>query len=137
MDIQTIRLIFDSGLLVLIWLVQLLVYPSFLYYEKQNLLIWHKKYTSAISMIVIPLMFGQLIIATIQCIKLPDAQSIISLILVIVVWIITFLQFVPIHNKITQNLATGTLLKRLIKRNWWRTLLWTLIFCWSIFSHLY
>ncbi|TYB79776.1 hypothetical protein [Bizionia myxarmorum] len=137
MDIQIIRLVFDSGLLVLIWLVQLVVYPSFLYYEKQNLLIWHKKYTAGISMIVMPLMFGQLIIASMQCIQLATAQNIINLILVMAVWIITFLQFVPIHNKITQNLASESLLKRLVKRNWWRTILWTLIFCWSIFSHLH
>jgi hypothetical protein len=36
MDINIIRLLFDAGLFVLIWMIQLSVYPSFLYYEKQN-----------------------------------------------------------------------------------------------------
>jgi len=42
MSIPLIRLLFDFGLLVLIWLVQLVIYPSFLYYEQDNLKRWHE-----------------------------------------------------------------------------------------------
>ena len=136
MDINIIRLFFDTGLLVLIWMVQLVVYPSFLYYEKQNLVKWHKNYTSGLSIIVIPLMFGQLIVVSIQLYRLVSAETIISLLLVISVWILTFKQFVPLHDKISKNKVTDKLLKLLVIRNWLRTILWTFIFCWGIFSNL-
>ena len=66
MSIPLIRLLFDFGLLVLIWLVQLVIYPSFLYYEQDNLKRWHEKYTQKITYVVLPLMMGQLIITTIH-----------------------------------------------------------------------
>jgi hypothetical protein len=66
MDFNIIKLLFDAGLFVLIWMVQLMVYPSFLYYEKQNLVKWHNHYVKGLAIIVIPIMFGQLIIAIIQ-----------------------------------------------------------------------
>ena len=50
----------DFGLLVLIWMVQLVVYPGFKYYQRERLLEWHARYTSRISYIVGPLMLGQL-----------------------------------------------------------------------------
>jgi len=136
MEIATIRLLFDSGLVILIWMIQLVVYPGFLYYEKDSLIKWHKHYTSRLSLIVIPLMFGQLILAVIQLVQFPAIETIVGLSLVIAVWASTFLQFVPIHNQILKNNSTVTLLKQLVKRNWLRTILWTLIFCWSIFSNL-
>jgi len=133
MDINIIRLLFDAGLFVLIWMVQLVVYPSFLYYEKQNLVKWHNHYTKGLSIIVIPLMFGQLIMACIQLVELPSIETIISLLMVCAVWISTFVQFVPVHNKISKNKVTEKLLQQLVNRNWLRTLLWTLIFGWSIY----
>lgn len=133
MDINIIRLLLDAGLFVLIWMIQLIVYPSFLYYEKQNLVKWHNRYTKGLAIIVIPLMFGQLIIAIIQLVQLSSIETIISFFMVSTVWISTFVQFVPIHNKITKNKATEKLLKQLVNRNWLRTLLWTLILGWSIY----
>jgi len=133
MDINIIKLLFDAGLFVLIWMVQLVVYPSFLYYEKQNLVKWHNHYAKGLAIIVIPLMFGQLIIAIFQLVQLSSIENIISLLMVCAVWISTFVQFVPIHNKITKHKATEKLLKQLVNSNWLRTLLWTLLFGWSLY----
>ena len=58
--IDIIRLLVDFGLLVLIWIIQLIIYPSFLFYRAKELITWHKMYTKAIALIVIPLMLGQL-----------------------------------------------------------------------------
>ncbi len=133
MDINIIRLLFDAGLFVLIWMIQLVVYPSFLYYEKEKLVKWHNQYTKGLAVIVIPLMFGQLILTIIQLFRFPSSEKIINLMLVIVVWIITFILFVPIHNKIAKNKATEKLLKQLVNRNWLRTLIWTLILGQSVY----
>lgn len=136
MDLSIIRLLFDAGLFVLIWLVQLVVYPSFIYYDKQKLVIWHKQYAFGLSVIVIPLMLGQLLVATSQLLKFPTSETIIGFILVILVWIATFALFVPIHNEISKHRATDGLLKKLVSRNWLRTFLWTFIFGLSILNYL-
>lgn len=134
MNLELLRVLFDFGLLVLIWLVQLVIYPSFQFYQKENLLKWHKKYTLGISVVVIPLMFGQLIAAVLQLIESPNTFTIGSLILISLVWAITFSQFVPMHGKIAAAKADEILLKQLVKRNWWRTLIWTIIFIWTFLT---
>lgn len=136
MDIDAMRLLFDAGLVVLIWMVQLIVYPSFLYYDREDLITWHKTYTSRLAMIVIPLLFGQLILAVIQLAYISSTQTIVSLGLVILVWISTFTQFVPIHNAIAKRRVTTELLTKLVRRNWIRTALWTFIFCWSLYHYI-
>ncbi|MFT5751036.1 MAG: DMSO reductase anchor subunit [Dokdonia sp.] len=133
MEIDTLRLLFDVGLFVLIWMIQLIVYPSFLFYEMDTLVAWHKKYTVRLSIIVIPLMFGQLILSSWQWYESQTLATTIHLVLVVAVWISTFLQFVPIHTLIAKHKATRQHLEQLVKRNWIRTALWTLLCFWSIF----
>lgn len=128
MGIGIIRLLFDFGLLVLIWLVQLLIYPSFKFYSAENLLKWHKKYTLGISLIVIPLMLGQLLLGIIQLTSKTNSYTIISMVLITIVWCITFIKFVPIHNNIATGKSNNEVFHKLVKLNWFRTILWTIIF---------
>lgn len=128
MNLSILRLVFDTGLLVLIWMVQLIIYPSFKFYSENELLQWHEKYVAEISYIVIPLMFGQLIAAVIQLIAEQNWFTIGSLVLITLVWMSTFTQFVPMHNTISSGQATVRLLEALVFKNWLRTGLWTIIF---------
>ena len=41
MTIDIARVIIDFGAVVLIWMVQLVVYPSFTYFQKKELMDWH------------------------------------------------------------------------------------------------
>lgn len=136
MDINIVRLLFDAGLFVLIWMIQLLIYPSFQYLSAENLIKWHRIYTFRLSLIVIPLMFGQLIIAAFQLYKNITNYHFISLIMVVLVWLFTFTIFVPIHNRIANNIKRSSDLKQLVNRNWIRTALWTLIFGYSAINFL-
>ena len=52
MMLEFFRLLFDSGLLVLILMVQLIIYPSFLRYPLKNLITWNNIYTKRIAVIV-------------------------------------------------------------------------------------
>ena len=128
-----ISLLFDAGLFVLIWMVQLVIYPSFLYFEKENLVKWHHQYTKGLSMIVIPLMLGQLCTTIVQLVQFSSIEISFKFILVCAVWVLTFLHFVPIHNQISNRKATYTLLNQLVHRNWLRTLLWTVILCCNLY----
>jgi len=128
MTIAIIRLLLDFGLVVLIWIIQRIVYPSFLHYSTENLIIWHKEYTSRFSAIVIPLMIGQLGISIYQAIIVTNLYTVVSLVIVILIWLSTFLQFVPIHSNIAKGRVSEKMLNSLVTKNWLRTFLWSLLF---------
>lgn len=118
----------DFGLVVLIWMVQLIVYPSFTYFKAANLLNWHKAYTPRITVIVAPLMFAQVALHTYRLIFNFSLINLGTIIIIGLLWLITFLYFVPLHQKIETNNYTQKDLQNLISRNWMRTILWSLIF---------
>lgn len=131
MLIEILRLVVDFGLVVLIWTVQLIIYPSFLYYSKENLVVWHKKYTYLIGRIVSPLMLFQLGISIYQITLATNLYTISSLVIVGILWTSTVLQFVPIHKIISDGTASEQMLLSLETKNWIRTFLWTLVFLYS------
>ena len=47
------------GLVVLIWLVQVVIYPAFAEIAPEHFTRWHAGYTRAVTWIVAPLMLGQ------------------------------------------------------------------------------
>ncbi|SHK64503.1 hypothetical protein SAMN04488007_3496 [Maribacter aquivivus] len=128
MSIKILRILIDFGLVVLIWIVQLIIYPSFKFYNHKNLVLWHKKYTRLIACIVGPLMVGQLTLSIYHCIIETQPYQLIKLFFIIIIWVITMLQFVPLHNRITNKDFDHKVLISLNKKNWSRTILWTLIF---------
>ena len=128
MTVAIIRLLLDFGLVVLIWMIQRIVYPSFLHYTAENLIIWHKQYTSRFSVIVVPLMIGQLGISIYQAIIVTNLYTVVSLVIVIIIWLSTFLQFVPIHSTISKGQVNEKMLNSLVAKNWLRTFLWSLLF---------
>lgn len=130
--IDDLRLVADFGLLVLIWLVQLIIYPGFQYYNQHNLFKWHKVYTPRITVIVAPLMFLQMGTSLYMLFFEFSLFSLIYFILVLSVWISTFLYFVPLHHKIETHTDVKTSINKLIRSNWIRTLQWTLIFIYGI-----
>jgi len=134
MQIDIIRLLLDFGLVVLIWIIQRIVYPSFLHYNTENLVRWHRIYTSRFSAIVIPLMFGQLGISIYQAFTNTSLYTVSSLVIIIFIWISTFAIFVPIHSIISNENSSKSDLVSLVNKNWMRTILWTLLFIYSFFE---
>jgi hypothetical protein len=128
MEIETIMLTIDFGLVVLIWLVQLIIYPSFLHFQAKDLIHWHHTYTKRLAVVVVPLMVGQAILALLQIYRGFGALEAIRLSLIIAVWISTFAQFVPIHHKIASGIVDRPMLHGLVSRNWLRTALWNGLF---------
>lgn len=133
--IVQISLLVDAGLVVLIWMVQLIVYPSFLYYQPKDLVSWHQKYTNRIAVIVAPLMLLQLAFAFYGIFYLFDALHTMRFLIVVFLWIFTFTSFVPLHFKITANNFDTQLLKLLIQRNWMRTFLWCVLLVLGLLGH--
>ena len=123
------KLISDVGLLVLIWLVQLVIYPSFRYFKNSDLKQWHLIYKGRITLVVLPLMLSQLVLSCWIAIESNwDILFIINGLLVVLTWLSTFAIFVPLHQKIdNQNQNLSIYVEKLISYNWIRTVLWTII----------
>jgi hypothetical protein len=136
MGIESLMLTIDFGLVVLIWLVQLIIYPGFLHYQAKDLILWHHTYTKRIAAVVVPLMVGQAILALIQIYHVFGAMEVIRLSLIIAVWGSTFAQFVPIHRKIASGIVDRPMLQRLVRHNWLRTTLWNGLFVLDLCNRL-
>jgi hypothetical protein len=135
--ILQIFLLVDVALVVLIWMVQLIVYPSFTYYKPKNLIEWHQKYTTGIAVVVIPLMLAQLVLAIVAVFYQPNFTAISTLVIVLFLWIFTFLSFAPLHFKISEGKHNQKLLQLLIQRNWIRTFLWSSLFLFHLIMYVY
>ena len=125
MELSAFRFAFDLGTAVLIWIVQLIIYPSFKYYKQTDLLAWHEIYTKKVSYLVIPLMCGQAIVAGLQLFDQINLYTMFSSLLILIVWGSTFYSFVPMHGKISSGSFDQSLLLQLERKNWFRTLIWT------------
>jgi len=121
-------LLIDFGLLVLIWMVQLLIYPSFLYFQSSDLLKWHHAYTPRITFIVLPMMLFQLLAHSWNVYASFSIVNVLLCVIVFATWLVTFLISVPLHHKIASNVAMKDACKLLIKTNWIRTVLWSFVF---------
>lgn len=124
-----IHSLIDLGMCVTLWVVQLVIYPSFLFIKDCQLVDWHRAYTFRVSFIIMPLMISQLALVTMSI--LSTSASLIDwliLVLVITCWLLTFFISVPMHRKIEHGNLDIKVRQRLIKTNWPRTILWTLIF---------
>jgi DMSO reductase anchor subunit len=135
MSLDLVRLIIDFGFVVLIWAVQLVIYPSLGYYSKENLYSWHRSYTTRVTFIVLPLMFSQLILSFLQLWDVQNWYTIVSVVSVIVLWLLTFLIFVPLHQSIDNKMLVHNVCHKLVHKNWMRTLLWTFLFIISIIHY--
>jgi len=137
MNIESIHFLVDIGLFILIWMIQLVVYPSFLYYNRNDLIRWHKKYTANLSMLVIPLMLGQLAIAIFELYTNFRLITIFYFLLVMCSWVITFLIFVPIHSKISMSTHNEEMLKKLVNYNWLRTIIWSSVMIVTFYRYIF
>ncbi|GAB4252221.1 MAG: hypothetical protein Tsb0034_30980 [Ekhidna sp.] len=130
------KLLIDFGLVILIWMTQLVVYPSFTHFGQDELLNWHQKYTTAISVIVMPLMLGQVVSHGFILYSNFNAIKLIAAILILLAWINTFLFAVPLHNKIGFGQEIIESARALVKINWVRTFLWSAVFLLTLFDYL-
>ncbi|MEM6768990.1 MAG: hypothetical protein AAF597_00275 [Bacteroidota bacterium] len=125
--VTVFRLAADTAALVLIWLVQLVIYPAFLYASTTDFQSWHPIYTSRVTLVVMPIMLSQLGLYGYLALINPSWDVWAGLVLVTLVWFITFWWAVPLHGQLDQSNDHLPLATQLIAVNWWRTALWSLV----------
>ena len=120
------HLIFTSIMTGVIWVIQIVHYPSFHFIEKELYTAFQKFHMNKISIIVIPIMLAELITGMMLFLD-KSAKSpflIVSFVILVLIWLITGVFFSKAHNE----LMTGyqeLVVNQLVVMNWIRTLLWT------------
>ena len=85
----------DFSILVLIWLVHLVIYPSFRQIAAENFPQWHASYCNRISFFVLPLMGMQLLESVSSCFFVGRVWEWVRLSAVFLAWAITFIHSAP------------------------------------------
>lgn len=133
----------DAGMAVLIWLVQIIIYPSFRTQRVEGFAFWHAAYTQRMGYIVGPLMLFQAtfhvvawrgIVLQSGFLSWPVALHSASLLLILAAWLVTAFVSVPCHRALSATGHSTLVIERLIGTNWWRTGLWTTVAALSVLS---
>ncbi len=109
----------------LIWVIQVVHYPSFRFVSEKEFLAFHQFHSQRISYLVIPTMTIELITSGILWwLSTWFSLNSIGFYLVILIWISTALFSVPCHSKLLHG-KDMNILNKLVSTNWIRTVLWS------------
>ncbi len=120
-----VNFISTSIMVGVIWVIQLLHYPSFHFINDQKYIEFQHFHMQRISIIVIPAMLTELASALLLAYFFESSLTIILLALVIGNWAITLIFFTNMHQKLTDG-YDHSIVNRLVQINWSRTALWSL-----------
>ena len=120
-----VNFISTSIMVGVIWVIQLLHYPSFHFINDQKYIEFQHFHMQRISIIVIPAMLTELASALLLAYFFESSLTIILLALVIANWAITLIFFTNMHQKLTDG-YDHSIVNRLVQINWSRTALWSL-----------
>jgi hypothetical protein len=122
---QTALVAVSTGMTVLIWLVQLIIYPSFQHIRPEVFVAWHRAYTGLIAVVVVPLMVGQAGLVAWRMIDgRHDPATLALAAAVAVAWAATALWSVPCHDRLQRG-HDPAIIRRLVRTNAVRTAAWT------------
>ena len=122
-----LHLIATSVMVGVIWVIQLVHYPSFHFIELKQYTDFQRFHMSRISYVVIPAMFTELFTLILIVISMDKIDNLVlaSAILLIFIWLMTAVFFSGVHQRLTLGYEQAVV-DKLVKLNWGRTLLWTL-----------
>ena len=121
--IQLLATCFMCGL---IWVIQLVHYPSFLMLDKKMFVRFEDFHSRRITWIVGPAMLIEIFVAAlIVRISVYHFAAWLNLLSVVALWFSTWLLSIPCHKKLMDGFDEKTI-ARLVVTNWPRTFLWSL-----------
>ena len=120
-----IHLISTSLMVGIIWVIQVVHYPSFHFIGNSRYISFQKFHMERISYIVIPVMLVESISGFLLIYDELNLILLISMVLLLSIWMLTAFFFASVHQKLVSGYQLE-MVTRLVKINWIRTLLWTL-----------
>jgi hypothetical protein len=126
----------------LIWLVQLVHYPTYRFIEEKEFAKFQKFHVRTITFIVGPVMMLELfsislllgigLLTSEETLMIKITEIWIQFILTFVIWISTVIFSIPLHHLLEQK-KDLTIIRRLVLTNWPRTIFWSIkSVLWSI-----
>ena len=127
--IEYIHLISTSMMVAIIWIVQILHYPTFKFIDQKKYEEFQDFHMKRISYLIIPIMFVELSSGVIVLIIDSSLYTPfgVSLMLLIFIWILTALLFSKVHAYLLKGYDEDSI-NKLIDLNWIRTIFWTVRF---------
>ena len=122
--LQLFSTFFMTGL---IWVIQLVHYPSFVYVDRKSFVDFENFHGKRISLIVIPAMVLELLSALGLYLVAPEALLTlagVNLGLLLLVWAVTLMVSARLHGKLLKG-YNPSYIQQLVSTNWARTFLWT------------
>ena len=123
--LSKVHFLSTSLMVGIIWVIQLLHYPAFNFIKESDYVEFQHFHMQRISFIVVPVMILELFSAFMLVYYLQSNLLTLCLIILLFIWLITFVFFTKLH----QSLLGGynkTIVDKLVKINWSRTILWSL-----------
>ena len=124
-----ISIICNILLIGILLITQFVTYPSFKYISENEFSKFHNNYNKKMLLMVGPIMSVEFLFTVILFVS--NSNFLTALILVSLIWVLTFLFIVPIHNQLEKSYDYEQN-KKLIKLNGYRTCLWTIKFIFLI-----
>tara|TARA_Y100000589_G_C27133909_1_gene621722 strand:- start:673 stop:1095 length:423 start_codon:yes stop_codon:yes gene_type:complete len=124
--LELVHLITTAMMVSIIWLVQILHYPTFLYIDIDRYTEFQNFHMKNISFLIIPLMLLEFLTGFLLLFFVDeiDFYFSISFGLLVLLWLITASFFSKYHSALSNKYERGIILK-LIRLNWVRTFFWT------------
>lgn len=120
--------IINFGLVILIWLVQLIIYPSFSSIDAADFSAWHRSYIKRIVVVVAPLMLAQLFLACLTFLNNRNLPGLVMLAGILLIWLASLTLSLPCHRRLQREGKDNNTIQRLVRTNWIRTVLWSIVF---------
>jgi hypothetical protein len=108
----------------LIWVVQLVHYPTFLFVAETRFTQFHRFHSQRITWVVAPMMLLEIGTGAALWWILGGPFWLINVVSIALTWLSTGLVSVPIHNRLSPG-RDERFIHRLIKTNWLRTATWS------------
>ena len=134
-NIFLIQIITNSILIGILIITQIISYPSLSSIDNSYFEKYHKNYVNKISYVVIPFMLIELFSLLFLTYHISDLFMIKSLLILMTIWLFTFICIVPLHNSLS-NKRSVDIINSLINYNWFRTILWTIKLVIILFVYL-
>ena len=109
----------------LIWIIQLVHYPSFHWVDESRFSRFAQFHSSSISKIVMPVMIVELLTGLILIVNYEEIMMQFNLVALILIWLVTMFLSVPCHKKLAEGYNPETV-DSLVSSNWLRTILWSI-----------
>ena len=123
--LSDIHFLSTSLMVGIIWVIQLLHYPTFHFIKQSDYVEFQHFHMQRISFIVVPVMIIEILSGFMLVYYFRSNLFILCLTILLVIWLITFVFFTKLH----QSLLGGydkIIVNKLVQINWSRTVLWSL-----------